>query len=234
MGGAGHLITRSEAIGLAALTLLAGCGSDVTDDVNTSPAEEDEAPEDALQEEALPGEKEADEVDYLVKFVDEYNVLADVPLEIVERFDPHDSSGGHYRHEFYTDAYDGSVGAYCIAGDLKAWAVNYGSHGGFYQNERFRVYFMGPRDDVVGAFCTAVGVFDPGVSADDLDRAIGEELERQYPTGNVLVDSSDLEATNLGHAETKRDCGEYVQVTTEQIAAGLFEAMVDSRSYADR
>lgn len=160
----------------------------------------------AAQSEKKPAEET--ETDYISKFIDGYNASAQTPIEKDEQFDPHDSSGDHYRTEFRLSAFDGSVGLNATCGDLNVDIINYGSYGGFYeQNKSLRVYASGPEDQVVQFFRTAAPILDPKVSNEDVIKASTKDYGG-YPG---YINNSNLTVYTTGGklAETMIDASEY-------------------------
>lgn len=81
------------------------------------------------------------EVDYIEKFVLKYNEIADMPITERTEFDPQNTESGYYRHEYRLTAWEGSVGEVGRIGDFIIEITNYGSYGGFYdENDSLRVY----------------------------------------------------------------------------------------------
>nr|WP_314638714.1 hypothetical protein [uncultured Olsenella sp.] len=178
----------------------------------TVPKNDQESVPAATQEE--PKEEEPNEVDHLARFVDEYNAAAETPIVPAERFDPHDSSGEHYKREFRLSAFNGSLGLAGTCGDLHVNLINYGSYGGSYSsNKSFRVYASGPYEQVIEFYRVAARVLDPNVSETAIDAAVERALDG---SGNgVTIDGSSINPTILSAR---------AEVTSE--------AMLDTDKYA--
>ena len=77
---------------------------------------------------------------YIEQFVENYNKVASKPIENRKEFDPKNQDSGYYRTEYRLTAWDGSTGEAATIGNVKIEMVNYGSYGGYGDNDEFRVY----------------------------------------------------------------------------------------------
>ncbi len=150
-------------------------------------------------------------VNYLQKFVDEYNAVSASPLTVVEEFSPHEK-GDHYRTEFRLTPYIDSLGLYCTSETLAVSIVNYGS-----RKAEFRVYADGPADAVISFYRIAAKILDPNVTDEALDKAVDYAINHAGGNG-LLIEGSNIEPTILFAANSTPTA----------------EAMLDTRHYAMR
>lgn len=161
------------------------------------------------------GESKGDSTDYLLKFVDEYNAIADVKIAPGERFSPHDKDSPYYRTEFRLGAYNESLGMAATCGDVSVLIVNYGKQNEYSSgNNDFRVYASGPADQVTAFYRVSAKVLDPSVSDDAIEAAI-DDASRYDGNGEVIQGSS-INPTILflrpkGVSEAMLDTRKYVR-----------------------
>lgn len=161
------------------------------------------------------GGAEEDSTDYLSKFVDEYNAIAETKIEPGERFSPHDKDSPYYRTEFRLGAYNESLGMAASCGDVSVLIVNYGKQNKYSSgNNDFRVYASGPADQVTAFYRVSAKVLDPGVSDDAVEAAINHATE--YGGNGEVIRGSTINPTTLmirprGVSEAMLDTGKYVR-----------------------
>lgn len=163
------------------------------------------------------GVAKEDSTDYLLKFVDEYNAIAEAKITPGERFSPHDKDSPHYRTEFRLGAFNESLGMAATCGDVSVLIVNYGKQNKYSSgNNDFRVYASGPADQVTAFYRVSAKVLDPSVSDDAIEDVIGNASEHGENGGKIR--GSSINPTNLilrpnGVSETMLDTGKYVRNT---------------------
>ena len=161
------------------------------------------------------GVAKEDSTDYLLKFVDEYNAIADVKIVPGERFSPHDKESPYYRTEFRLGAFNESLGMAATCGDVSVLIVNYGKQNEYSSgNNDFRVYASGPADQVIAFYRVSAKVLDPNVSDDAIEDVIGNALEHGENGGKIR--GSSINPTNLilrpkGVSEAMLDTRKYVR-----------------------
>jgi hypothetical protein len=161
------------------------------------------------------GGAEEDSTDYLSKFVDEYNAIAETKIEPGERFSPHDKDSPYYRTEFRLGAFNESLGMAATCGDVSVLIVNYGKQNEYSSgNNDFRVYASGPADQVTAFYRVSAKVLDPSVSDDAIEDVIGNASEHGENGGKIR--GSSINPTNLilrpnGVSEAMLDTGKYVR-----------------------
>lgn len=161
------------------------------------------------------GESKGDSTDYLLKFVDEYNAIAETKIEPGERFSPHDKDSPYYRTEFRLGAYNESLGLAASCGGVSVLIVNYGKQNEYSSgNNDFRVYASGPADQVTAFYRVSAKVLDPSVSDDAIEDVIGNASEHGENGGKIR--GSTINPTNLilrpnGVSEAMLDTGKYVR-----------------------
>ncbi|WP_077597835.1 hypothetical protein [Olsenella urininfantis] len=186
---------------------LGNCGKQ-----QAQPTEGDDRGKAPVASKEKPEREEPKEIDQLGRFVDEYNAIAETPITPVERFDPHDSSGTHYKREFRLQAFDGSLGLAGTCGDLSVQLVNYGSYGGYYSSRSsFRAYASGPYEQVIEFYRVAARVLDPNVSDASIDEAVEYALSAG---GSAVIKDSTINPTILSAhpqrtSEAMLDTGKY-------------------------
>ena len=128
---------------------------------------------------------EKDSTDYIENFVSNYNKAAETPITERVKFDPKDRESGYYRTEYRLTAWDGSVGEAGSIGNAKIEMVNYGSYGGYYDNNSFRVYVTAESvDEILEIFPIMAKIIDPTVSDGEIQDTI--EHVREYGHKNGL------------------------------------------------
>lgn len=128
---------------------------------------------------------EKDSTDYIENFVSNYNKVAETPITERVKFDPKDRESGYYRTEYRLTAWDGSVGEAASIGNAKIEMVNYGSYGGYYDNNSFRVYVTAESvDEILEMFPIMAKIIDPTVSDGEIQDTI--EHVREYGDKNGL------------------------------------------------
>lgn len=161
------------------------------------------------------GVAKEDSTDYLLKFVDEYNAIAETKITPGERFSPHDKDSPYYRTEFRLGAFNESLGMAATCGDVSVLIVNYGKQNEYSSgNNDFRVYASGPADQVISFYRVSAKVLDPNVSDDAIEDVIGNASEHGENGGKIR--GSSINPTNLilrpnGVSETMLDTGKYVR-----------------------
>ncbi|MBQ3338095.1 MAG: hypothetical protein IJG82_00615 [Atopobiaceae bacterium] len=211
------------------IVALGGCGESETDmetDVEEAAAEGPSQPEaDAV----------AEDYDYISAFIDDYNAVSTTPLTVVDQFDPHDGSSADYRHEYHSAWYDGSLGMYCTSGSVKVWIVNYGSRGGYYSNNKLRIYCLGPKDETIEVFSSAALVLDPSLATEELVSKAEETLGSNSHAGTIYLDNSSLETISIDRAvrTSSPDYGERTLPTEEEVLNGYLEALLESDEYIE-
>lgn len=161
------------------------------------------------------GVAKEDSTDYLLKFVDEYNAIAEAKITPGERFSPHDKDSPHYRTEFRLGAFNESLGMAATCGDVSVLIVNYGKQNKYSSgNNDFRVYASGPADQVTAFYRVSAKVLDPSVSDDAIEAAI-DDASRYDGNGEVIQGSS-INPTILflrpkGVSEAMLDTRKYVR-----------------------
>lgn len=161
------------------------------------------------------GESKGDSTDYLMRFVDEYNAIAETKITPGERFSPHDKESPYYRTEFRLGAYNKSLGLAATCGDVSVLVVNYGKQNEYSSgNNDFRVYASGPADQVITFYRVSARVLDPGVSDDAVEAAINHATE--YGGNGEVIRGSTINPTTLmirprGVSEAMLDTGKYVR-----------------------
>lgn len=156
---------------------------------------------------------EEDSTDYLLKFVDEYNTIAETKIAPGERFAPHDRNGPHYRTEFRLGAYNESLGMTAVCGDVSVLIVNYGKQNEYSpENTDFRVYASGPTDQVTTFYRISAKVLDPSVSGDAVEAAIDDSSK--YGGNGETIQGSHISTTLLFRRDTLEvmlDTSKYVE-----------------------
>ena len=130
---------------------------------------------------------EVSDYDVIDTFIEKYNAIADKQLTNPVEIDIPPPE--HYRTEFRLNAYKGAVAKQCTIDNTTVDIVNYGSNGGFWNNDNIRMYLT--TDDAefaVEFFNSAVKVLDPTVTDDDIARA--NDNIREEKNGNYLNDVS--------------------------------------------
>ena len=161
------------------------------------------------------GESKGDSTDYLMRFVDEYNAIAETKITPGERFSPHDKESPYYRTEFRLGAYNESLGLAATCGDVSVLIVNYGKQNEYSSgNNDFRVYASGPADQVITFYRVSARVLDPGVSDDTVEAAINHATE--YGGNGEVIRESTINPTTLmirprGVSEAMLDTRKYVR-----------------------
>lgn len=159
------------------------------------------------------GVAKEDLTDYLLKFVDEYNAIADVKIAPGERFSPHDKDSPYYRIEFRLGAYNESLGMAATCGDVSVLIVNYGKQNEYSpENTDFRVYASGPTDQVTTFYRISAKVLDPSVSGDAVEAAIDDSSK--YGGNGETIQGSHISTTLLFRRDTLEvmlDTSKYVE-----------------------
>lgn len=124
--------------------------------------------------------------DYIESFVSSYNNVAKIPITERVKFDPKDRESGYYRTEYRLTAWDGSVGEVAKIGNAKIEMVNYGSYGGYYDNNSFRVYVTADSvEDILEIFPVIAKVMDSTVTDVEIHETI--EHVKEYGDENGLT-----------------------------------------------
>lgn len=123
-----------------------------------------------IEEETKPEPTEKTIID---NFVDSFNKLSENPITNRAKFDPKDRESGHYRTEYRLGAWDGSIGETASIGELDIDIVNYGSHGGYYENEDLRVYISADTtEEIITIFPIAAKAMDSTVTDEEIQEVI--------------------------------------------------------------
>ncbi len=145
----------------------------------------DEVVEQVTTEDTTTDSDEVSDYDVIDTFIEKYNAIADKQLTNPVEIDI--QAPEHYRTEFRLNAYKGAVAKQCTIDNTTVDIVNYGSNGGFWNNDDIRMYLT--TDDAefaVEFFNSAVKVLDPTATDDDIAKA--NDNIRENKSSNYLND----------------------------------------------
>lgn len=124
-------------------------------------------------------------------FVESFNELSETPITNRVKFDPKDKENGHYRTEYRLSAWDGSVGETAFIGKLDIDIVNYGSHGGYYENEDLRVYISADTtEEIIAIFPIVAKAMDSTVTDEEIQEVIDHVNEWGDKNGLLIGELS--------------------------------------------
>ena len=191
-----------------------GCSRSKANEDEATIEEQSEPAEEAVEEDVV----EEQPIDYTAEFIARFNTLSDMPLEVVETFNPQDDESPHYRHEFRLSAFADSIGTYCVLNDTKLWIVS-GIRGDF------RVYLQGPVETLRTAFVISASILNPDTSEEEVEKCINEALDSQYMSESSIVDSP-FSAHFFEHAGNP-NAGEVVK--EDEGKAGYCDVLLEQR-----
>lgn len=112
-------------------------------------------------------------VDYINNFISKYNETTKAKISNLTSFEPTDKNDEHYKTEFRLGAFDGSIG---MSGKIKNSdidIINYGSHGGYFSNDKLRIYVTSNSlDELFSIFKNASKTMDDSITTKDLQDVI--------------------------------------------------------------
>ena len=128
---------------------------------------------------------------YIEDFVSNYNKIAKTPITDRIKFDPKDRESGYYRTEYRLTAWDGSIGEAAKIGSAEIEMVNYGSYGGYYENNSFRIYVTADSvEEILDIFSVAAKVMDPEITDAEIQETIADVKEYGSKNGLTIGDLS--------------------------------------------
>ena len=175
-----------------------GAGSSITqsnDDTNSSTSDnnltEDDDKTVSDETETSDDSNKDTSKSYIEDFVSNYNKIAKTPITDRIKFDPKDRESGYYRTEYRLTAWDGSIGEAAKIGSAEIEMVNYGSYGGYYENNSFRIYVTADSvEEILGIFSAAAKVMDPEITDAEIQETIADVKEYGSKNGLTIGDLS--------------------------------------------
>ena len=139
-------------------------------------------------------------------FVESFNELSETPITNRVKFDPKDKESGHYRTEYRLGAWDGSVGESASIGELDIDIVNYGSHGGYYENEDLRVYISADTtEEIITIFPIVAKAMDSTVTDEEIQEVIDHVNEWGYENGLLIGELSGYISSHQNYSDLMLD-----------------------------
>ena len=175
-----------------------GAGSSITqsnDDTNSSTTDnnltEDDDKTVSDETETSDDSNKDTSKSYIEDFVSNYNKIAKTPITDRIKFDPKDRESGYYRTEYRLTAWDGSIGEAAKIGSAEIAMVNYGSYGGYYENNSFRIYVTADSvEEILDIFSAAAKVMDPEITDAEIQETIADVKEYGSKNGLTIGDLS--------------------------------------------
>ena len=146
---------------------LTACGSQPSSEMK-----ETNVPKEESNTESSPSEA-------ISAFIEQYNIIADVPITNPIEIDIHASE--YYRTEFRLNAFKNAVAKRCSIGESTIDIINYGN----LANDKIRLYLSTDDEEfAIQVFKNAVGVFDTSVTNEEMNEAV-EDI-RNHTSSSVL------------------------------------------------
>lgn len=116
-------------------------------------------------------EENSDKVDSVNRFIELYNEISDIAITDLIDIDIHDKSGGYYRTEFRTYAYNDAIAKHGIAGESISIDMIQYSHG-------FRIYVLAKSYEELQRFLeTSIKIYDPSITDDMIQSNIYDRID---------------------------------------------------------
>ena len=130
---------------------------------------------------------------YLEDFVSKFNELSDTPITERESFDPTNRESGYYRHEYRLNAWEGSVGEVGKIGGLIVEITNYGSYGGFYdENDSLRVYLTtNTIDEMASKIPALIKALDSSITESEIQEVLNGIKETSFSQETFYIGDID-------------------------------------------
>lgn len=116
-------------------------------------------------------EEASDKINSVDRFIELYNEISDIAITDLIDIDIHDKSGGYYRTEFRTYAYNDAIAKHGIAGENISMDMIQYSRG-------FRIYVLAKSYEELQRFLeTAVKIYDPSITDDMIQSNIYDTID---------------------------------------------------------